>query len=83
MVDNKNDESSELDQLSYTRIHDQQCPYCKGTDICSPRSFMTLEKVYVGDKAMLRQRAECENCGRAWWDVFVLSYIEELAEGEE
>lgn len=78
------EELANLTRMSYTRVQGQACPYCAGPAICnsSPPSRM-IEKVYEGNKEMVRQRAECESCGRSWWDVFLLAQVEELAEGEE
>jgi ribosomal protein S27AE len=74
----------ELDILNYRRVWLQKCPYCGGSDICSTAApSRMMEKVYEGKKEMVRQQAECENCGRSWHDVFTLTHIEELAEGDE
>jgi uncharacterized protein with PIN domain len=75
---------TQVDQLSYARIQSQRCPYCGSPRFASssPPSRL-IEKVYEGVKEMVRQRTDCENCGRSWWDVFMLSHIEELEEGEE
>jgi YgiT-type zinc finger domain-containing protein len=72
-------EITQVDQLSYARVHGRMCPYCGGKDLDISRTN-EFEKVYEENREMIRQRAECENCGRAWWDCFMLSHIEELKE---
>jgi uncharacterized protein with PIN domain len=75
-------EITEIDQRSYARIQGQMCPYCGGKEIVPPHRF-EFEMVDDGDKKMVRQRTECENCGRQWWDVFILSHIEEISTDSE
>lgn len=64
---------------SFARVEQKRCPYCGGSYLFSDNYF---EKVYEGKKEMVRQEAGCKNCGREWWDVFVLSGIEDRQQAE-
>ncbi len=78
-LDSPESEPTLSTQLSYVRLHDQ-CPYCGGTDLNPVSEF---ENTRHREGLFIRQKCECENCGREWWDVFRLSHIEEYKEYKE